>query len=62
MKKTGLLGQFKDLSTEPDDNNVSDATWIENTMYIPQTAGEYGAQPEDTPIQIHHSRHPGEVL
>ncbi len=24
MKKTGLLGQFKALSTEPDNNNVSE--------------------------------------
>ena len=26
MKKTGLLGQFKALSTESDSNNVSDVT------------------------------------
>ena len=29
------------------------------SMHITQTAGEYEAQPENTPAQIHHDRHFG---
>lgn len=58
MKKTGLLGKFKALSTEPDNNNLSGVSylkWKYDVLYITNAKqqGEYKAQPENTPTSFH---------